>query len=45
MLHAAAPSDAYGAAGRPGAVPPNTAVEVELELCSWKKVSELRFWF
>eukprot|EP00983_Pelagomonas_calceolata_P085101 1156485-Pelagomonas_calceolata.AAC.3 len=33
------PQYAYGALGRDGLVPPNAAVEVDLELVSWKKVS------
>lgn len=33
-------ADAYGALGRDGVVPANTPVEVDLELVSWKRVSE-----
>lgn len=34
-------TDAYGASGKGDAVPPNSAIDVELELLSWKRVEEV----
>jgi hypothetical protein len=32
--------DAYGALGKEGVVPPNSVLDIDLELVSWKRVSE-----